>query len=59
MEREQKILEEIKNPVSPLYLHSLLDSLVNLYEESSRVPKTPWIEEFLEKCFLFRLSNLF
>ena len=48
--RQLELLEEIKHPASPLYLHALLDALVSLFDECTRVEKNAHAQKFVEKC---------
>ena len=48
--RQLELLEEIKHPASPLYLHALLDALVALFDECTRVEKNAHAHKFVEKC---------
>lgn len=49
-QRQLELLEEIKHPTSPLYLFALLDALVTLYDECTRVEKNSYAQKFVERC---------
>jgi hypothetical protein len=56
-QRQLELLEEVKHPASPLYLHALLDALVALFDECTRVEKNAHAHKFVEKCS-FIITNL-
>jgi len=49
-QRQLELLEEIKHPTSPLYLFALLDALVTLFDECTRVEKNSHAQKFVERC---------